>query len=86
MINIVFQYISFIELDVSYASLHTFSKVTVAISLKTIYIYRAKNSMPRDIYRIHFHIRSNGGIMTGIKSISSEEIRKLKLHYPRMRI
>ena len=39
VINIVFQRI-FIRLDVSYASQHTFSKVTVTIFLKTIYISR----------------------------------------------
>ena len=39
VINIVFQRI-FIKLDVSYASQHTFSKVTVTIFKNYIYIYR----------------------------------------------
>ena len=39
VINIVFQRI-FIKLDVSYASQHTFSKVTVTIFENYIYIYR----------------------------------------------
>ena len=38
VINIVFQRI-FIKLDVSYASQHTFSKVTVTIFKNFIYIY-----------------------------------------------
>ena len=38
VMNIVFQCI-FIELDVSYASQHTFSKVTVTIFKTYIYIY-----------------------------------------------
>ena len=38
VINIVFQRIFYIELDVSYASQHTFSKVTVTIFEN--YIYR----------------------------------------------
>ena len=43
VINIVFQRIFFIWLDVSYASQHTFSKVTVTIFENYIYIYIMNN-------------------------------------------
>ena len=44
VINTVFQRI-FIKLDVSYASQHTFSKVTVTIFENYIYIYRKQVTM-----------------------------------------
>ena len=46
VINIVFQCI-FIKLDVSYASQHTFSKVTVTIFENYIYIVNIRGLEPR---------------------------------------
>ena len=46
VINIVFQRI-FIKLDVSYASQHTFSKVTVTIFKNYIYIVNNRGLEPR---------------------------------------
>ena len=46
VINIVFQRI-FIKLDVSYASQHTFSKVTVTIFENYIYIVNIRGLEPR---------------------------------------
>ena len=47
VINIVFQRIFYIELDVSYASQHTFSKVPVTIFENYIYIVNIRGLEPR---------------------------------------